>query len=566
MKTTLRLIVIWTLTIFAAACTSEVQRDNPYDANSPGPKVPGRIIGGVDIVDGSSVGLSIYVYDNEGVRVDNDVVTTGDDGAFMTGELPPASYALEVAVPPGNYPIYISDIELLPGQERDLGRLVSLPEPPTGQIFGAVKLTDSAVGPSNIRVVATRLSAEYTQTIVTYTDSTGAYSFSALTAGLYDIRADKEGFTPDIVSLSLQSSTRAIAEAEMLQLHPATAVTRFEVEQNDGTLLAGAPFTALRDVNLLLLAFRANEFRYSENADFIENEIEVVWQDHVAQKSVTLSEGEGTKTIYTQFRLVDDESGRERLRTEIYTASIILDETAPEVVAIVLAPDAKEVGAQRFYTGDSTSVPLVIDGYDALSKIRRYMVLPDGVDPGTRTWSYAAAGDSLITIYELRDVGSADGIKTVGVILEDAAGNESIIYTDEVIIDTAGPVAQTIGADTGIQIEAGATLINRTQVTVDLQATDALSGVSEFKLSFGDACSGGVWQSYEDGNDDLVITTSTTLNPADGLAQFLSVRFKDGAGNMSADCSTAQISVDTVGPSSALISVASDAAATDPNT
>src|SRR5262245_52204918 len=83
---------------FLAACG--FVRSNPYDPQGTGVKKPGRIKGSVVVVGrASNANLGVHAVDAQGVRLET--IQTDSDGAFLTQELTPGTYTMEVEVPLG---------------------------------------------------------------------------------------------------------------------------------------------------------------------------------------------------------------------------------------------------------------------------------------------------------------------------------------------------------------------------------------------------------------------------------------------------------------------------------
>ena len=158
-----------------AACGGGSSRDNPYDPFGEGPKAPGRLRGTVLLEGhGAQGGVAVQVWNAAGARVDGGLVTR-EGGLFVTADLQPGRYQVEVGVPADYRALRLTDVELLPGQDKDLGLLWSAPLPPTGVLQGQVLLEDPAQSPAGVLVVATRLSGGPASSLTTLTDANGLY-------------------------------------------------------------------------------------------------------------------------------------------------------------------------------------------------------------------------------------------------------------------------------------------------------------------------------------------------------------------------------------------------------
>lgn len=147
---------------------------------------------------------------------------------------------------------------------------------------------------------------------------------------------------------------------------------------------------------------------------------------------------------------------------------------------------------------------------------------------------------------------AGDGPKYVRVCLRDASGRWVKLpegaepppaYT--ITLDTTPPALADPGSNAadGIWIESGAAITNGAAVEVTIAARDTTSGVAEFKLSEGDACTGGAWQEWVADGD--VLSTQFSVAPGDNVERAVSVRFRDAAGNTSG-CASDSIDVDVV--------------------
>jgi hypothetical protein len=547
------------------ACASNVDRTNPFDPQGTGVLKPGRI-GGSVVVGGlpDVAGLSVQITDAAGVRVDGNSLVTAADGSFLSPEIAPATYAVEVVVPLGNTPARWTEVKVLPGQTTQLAVITSLPEPGTGFISGRVEMAQTTLSPENVRVVAVRTGRSVRDTYTTYTAPNGSYDFSELPPGNYEVRADRTGFTPDMVLTTLQSPTRDLANPAVMRLYPASAVLSFQVDTGVAQVL-GAPFTRDRNVNLLLLAFGASsglsfEMRFSESPELVivdptEGVVgdDVPWRQHLAKVPITLSTGEGGKTVYAQFRLVDAQ-GIEHLRTEVYSTSIVYDVTPPAVLSLVVAPDATVTAAGRFVSGDPAAVPVQVSATDALSRITGYRLIVGGASPSSVPYVTVASSEATVTIADLVSLSSTDGNKTVGLQLVDGAGNESAVVSRTVIVDHTKPVVT-------VAINGGAAQTSNAAATLTLTASDATSGVADYKVSSGLICAGGTWQPFSGANASGVLTVPFSLDGGDGVTRSVSVQVRDGGGLVS-DCATDDIVVDTVGPNSGRVAIRRGAAAT----
>jgi hypothetical protein len=218
------------------------------------------------------------------------------------------------------------------------------------------------------------------------------------------------------------------------------------------------------------------------------------WENYATTKTWTLLAGDGGKSVYTQFK--DTANNVSRTSSD----TITLDMTAPAGNVTINS------GATYATT---TAATLDLSATDSLSGVSRARYSNDG-----STWSgwqgYVTSRPWSLT--------SGDGTKTVYVRFHDAAGNDSAVYTDTIILDTVGPAGS-------ILINSGATTSTTPFVMLTLSATDARSGAAQMRFSN----SGTAWTAWE----NYTTTRPWTVSAGDGL-KTVYVQFRDGAGNTSA--------------------------------
>lgn len=519
-------IAVWLL----SACTSRVDRTNPFDPEGSGPKVPGRLQGKL-YVQGlpTQAGTQLHVFDELGSLAD-EPVTNDTTGAFVSAELTPGVYSLTADVPLDNSPIEVKGINVMPGQITDVGLLSSTVLPPDGVLTGQVILEDTVEPPSSVRVVATRVAHGIPQSFVQYTDASGAFGFSALPAGDYEVIAEREGFTPDRAMATVAAPGRSLTElGQPLRMYPASAVVRFSVRQGDGSQVIGAPYTSHADVDLLLLAFGGvNEMRFSESPDFVEAGIEVPWRDHLAQVQVTLSAGEGAKTMYAQFRVL--EGAIERLRTETYAARVVLDVTPPELVSFVVDPDAVEANEHRYVSADATAVPVQVTAVDGLSTVAGVKLVLGGASAASVPYAQvAASGPSLFYATLVSLLPAGDGDKLVQLRLRDGAGNETALFDATVTVDTTAP-ALLVGAGQPaiVPVPSIQSFLTSLTPTLLLQVGEDLGAGADgpVRMRVGTSAANlGPWLPFQP-------QVGATLTLAEGAAVQFFGEFQDAAGNV----------------------------------
>ena len=222
------------------------------------------------------------------------------------------------------------------------------------------------------------------------------------------------------------------------------------------------------------------------------------WEVYGTGKSWALTPGDGTETVYVRYK---DNAGN----IATYSDTIILDTTPP----------SSTVGALAAYQAN-TSFMVFWSGSDALAGLASYDVqFRDGTDVSWEDWqastiatSTAFAGEDGHTYYfRCRARDNAGNV-------EDYPGSDGDTHTT---VDVTSPSGSVLVND-------GAIDTTSTNVTLNLSASDGVSGVSQMSFSND----GSSWSSWE----DYSMSKSWTLTPSDGL-KTVYVRYKDNAGNIS---------------------------------
>jgi hypothetical protein len=231
------------------------------------------------------------------------------------------------------------------------------------------------------------------------------------------------------------------------------------------------------------------------------------WEAYATSKAWTMTSGDGTKTVFVQYKNNAEMSSNSILDT------IILDTTAPTGSIIINGGAA--------YT-NSTSVNLTLSATDAGSGVSQMQFSNDG-----SSWS----GWETYSISKAWTLPGGDGTKTVYVQYSDVVGNISNNFMDTINLDMNGPTGSII-------INGGAAYTNSTSVNLTLAATDPGSGVSQMQFSNN----GSTWSSWE------AYSTSKlwTLTTGDGT-KMVYVQINDLNGNISAVLADTII-LDTIAP------------------
>ena len=145
------------------------------------------------------------------------------------------------------------------------------------------------------------------------------------------------------------------------------------------------------------------------------------WESYASSKSWTLASGDGTKTVYVEFKDSADNL------SPTYSDTIILDTTPPSGSILI--------NSGAGYT-NSRSVTLTLSASDSLSGVSRMMIANTSSFEGSSWESYRTSRSWTLT--------SGDGKKTVYVRFKDGAGNVSRVYSDEIILDTNPPTTTLV--------------------------------------------------------------------------------------------------------------------------
>ncbi|MCK4900285.1 MAG: fibronectin type III domain-containing protein, partial [Anaerolineales bacterium] len=239
------------------------------------------------------------------------------------------------------------------------------------------------------------------------------------------------------------------------------------------------------------------------------------WEPYATSKPWNLLPGDGSKSVWVQYT---DQAGNISIQ---YGDGIVLD-ILPPTGSILID------GGATFT--NSTSVSLALSAGDAGSGVDHMRFLNEG--SSWSGWEPYAASKSWTLL-------SGDGTKTVYVQYRDHAGRISTSYSDSIILDTTPPSGS-------ILIEGGAVYATSSSVTLNLSATDSLSGVADLRFSNN----GSSWVAWE----PYASTKGWTLDAGDGT-KTVYVEYRDNAGNSSSS-NNDTIVLDTAPPSSSATSPA----------
>lgn len=226
----------------------------------------------------------------------------------------------------------------------------------------------------------------------------------------------------------------------------------------------------------------------------------------------TLSSGDGTKTVYTQFQ---DGAGN---WSPSVSANISLISPPPDTTP--------PTGSLQINGGAaSTSQPavtLALAATDDATGVTRMRFSNDGVTFGSAI-AFAATAPWTLS--------SGDGTKTVYAQFQDGAGNWSASVPASITLVT--PPVDTTPPSGSVQINGGVTSTTSVDVTLTLVATDNATGVTRMRFS-NNGTSFGTPVAFAP-------TAAWRLTAGNGVKQVFA-QFQDGAGNWSGS-STASITL-----------------------
>lgn len=259
------------------------------------------------------------------------------------------------------------------------------------------------------------------------------------------------------------------------------------------TVNDGSERTAARSVTLSVDASHCAEMRFSNDGDFRDD-----WQPFEQVCDWTLSQGDGVKTVWGQFRGI----GGDTVRT---SDTIELDTSGP---AVSFSID----GGSAYTTSQAVTLSISARGAETM-RLRN----------GTESWSawQAVVNDASWTL------STGDGQKRVYLEVRDELGNTTAV-SDTIELDTTAPVVESFEILTN---EWG--YLNTTEVEIRLDAPEA----ETMRLRNRNG-SWAAWQTYTESVD-------WTLPSGDGFKN-VDIELRDAAGNIAE--STDRVILDTTPP------------------
>ena len=239
------------------------------------------------------------------------------------------------------------------------------------------------------------------------------------------------------------------------------------------------------------------------------------WQTSAITAPWTLVGPDGLRTVWVEFR---DAAGNTAAPV---TDTITLDREGPTGVSILI-DDGATYATQL-------AVTLTLTATDAIGPVFEMQFSTDGSN--WLSWEPFATERAWTLTDE-------DGLQTVYARFRDAAGNESTIVNDTIVLDRQPP------ANGDLSINEDQPYTSLPGVSLDLSAEDALSGVDQMRLSND----GAAWQPWE----TYAVTRTWTLESASDGTKTVYAEFQDGAGNVTSPI-TDSIVLDRQPPSGSLV-------------
>lgn len=254
---------------------------------------------------------------------------------------------------------------------------------------------------------------------------------------------------------------------------------------------AGSVYTTSTAVTLSITSNGASQMMVSNSFTFSG----ASWETPASSRSWILASGEGTETVYAQFK---DAAGN---ASTVVTDDVVLDTQAPTGSATINGGSA--------YT-TTTATQLALSAADPVSGVQQMRISNDGTFD-TEPWENYATSRAWV-------LEAGDGLKTVYVQFRDKAGNVSASATDTITLDTLAPSGT-------VTIDGGATYTTSTAANLDITSDRAV----QMMISDDPAFAGASWEPT---------ATSKSWNlPAGDGTKAVYVKFKNAAGTVSAPVS-----------------------------
>lgn len=154
------------------------------------------------------------------------------------------------------------------------------------------------------------------------------------------------------------------------------------------------------------------------------------WETYAESRTVQLTDGDGSKTVFVRFRdAVGNESAAVSATTVLDTAAAVVTVTGPDVSTVSTVDGYDECAFS--FSADSDFVEYMVRVVPAESSVHTAgaQIGTEGGSvnmSGTGDYPAATAVSCVITGADLQAASSGDGVKTVKVFVRDAVGNWSV--------------------------------------------------------------------------------------------------------------------------------------------
>ncbi len=471
------------------------------------------------------------------ITLDSGQTTTVDAaGNFQLTGLAAGNRQMRVTLP-GFHDAAVSRlVRLDPGATTMTDKVTLLID--RGSVVGTVKLADNApVSGARVELAngyATLVSPNATD------PSQGDFVIQNVPAGMWGLTARKEQYS--IKSITVTVEPGASVNSGVLIL--SRLFGDFSIDDADPLNTAG--YTRTSAVTLDFARFPPTgvaSFRASEDSSF-DGGVFLPYSSPL--QPFTLQAGEGAHTVYAQYQ---DTNGQV---SQTLTSTVVLDTIRPTTPSVTFESTGSN-GPARF-TNRAQDLPLQIVAFDDLGSGLALMKVGESLD-GLGNVGQPPAAYRLTAL--LRRSSPVDGPQRVYVQVIDNAGNVSVAGNDSIVVDTAAPTGNI-------------TVLRGIKATDDGYTGNALVTIEE---TWSDGTDGGVVLiKLANASGDLGASVyqpaaniaAWFINPnGDGL-KTVSARFRDLAGNESANPATATITYDTIAPTPAAASLLTPAVTRNP--
>ena len=376
---------------------------------------------------------------NYQLKVDDSVIKQGTFTNNMTQTVTEAEI---VAVSAGegskSFVLYVDDVAGNTGNSSAVSIAVDLTAP-TGSVTASEYYNSSSI---SVTVSGSDTGGASMSKMKVWLDSSESSTWEDYVAGSYSITSVAEGEHTAHIKLkdSVDNASSTISSSTFIV--DTTAPT--------GTISTNT-YTNTRSITINVSASDAksgievsgvDKMKVWENGTSEPSE----WETYAATKSITLTKGDGSKTINAKFK---DAAGNETSSVAA-TCSTILDTDAPDVTLNLFKTDGSTaLPAHVNITGFTARVGFTNETQD--SPIVAYQLTGDFTDSSEEWHTFTAdSGQNYMTVSDL-NLTSGDGLKTITAKLKDEAGNiTSTAASASTTYDSAPPVIDVNAPDYNI--------------------------------------------------------------------------------------------------------------------